>query len=134
VFADVFGDKVAQDVQDMGMSAKITIPLIAYDSSILQSIMNRGDRGAFGQFNTPGLPLNAMGWTISMYITGLWTAWPGIPANQGVWKFFNCYVTSESQRLSTKASPFQLEVATLPNAGYAVQVGTNIPFLSRSIT
>jgi hypothetical protein len=54
IFTDVFGPRVEHDRQDFGEVAIITCPFVAIDRTVWEKVISRGDRGALGQFNTPG--------------------------------------------------------------------------------
>jgi len=127
IMTDLFGDKTPQDFQDMGMMARLVIPLIAYDSVVLASIINRGDRSTYGSLNTPGLPLGQSGYGFAVYIT----APLGVAA--APWYFYKCLMKTEGQRLATKANPFRLELVAWPWVTYQATTGKNAPLFARSI-
>ena len=139
IMTDLFGTKTPQDFQDMGMMARITIPLIAYDSGVLAQVMNRGDRTTWGSLNTPGIALAQSGYGFATYITApLAAAIPATGTTPGFaaaapWYFYKCLLRTEAQRLATKANPFRLELVAWPWKSYTETTGKNAPLFTRSI-
>lgn len=141
IMTDLFGDKTPQDFQDMGMMAQIIIPLIAYDSAVLATIMGRGDRTTWGGLNTPGIPLFQSGYGFPVSITCPLAAAipatavaPTTPAFNAAppWYFYKCLLRREGQRLATKANPFRLELVACPWVSYVATTGKNAPLFTRA--
>ena len=141
IMTDLFGDKTPQDFQDMGMVAQRVIPLIAYDSAVLQTIMSRGDRTTWGTQNTPGIALGVGGYAFPVSITGPLVAAsaglgvaPTVPAYAAgaPWYFYKCLTRRVGQRLATKANPFRLELVAWPYLPYTSTTGKNAPLYARA--
>ena len=125
IMTDLYGDKTPQDFQDMGMMARMVIPLISIDRTVLAKVVGRGDRSTYGALNTPGLPLGSNG---GYYFSVGVTAPLDVP-----WFFPYCLLRTEGQRLATKANPFRLEVVAWPFSSFSVTNGKNAVLFTRAI-
>ena len=131
IITDVFGPMTPQDIQDMGMIANISIPLIASDRAQLASLQGFGDRVATGLINTPGLVLGAAGYRIALAISA--SSLPG--QADSPWLFPSCLVRpGYDTTLATRANPFTIEFFAFPWANYDTIVGSNTPLWSRTFT
>lgn len=125
IMTDLFGDMTPQDFQDMGIVARIVAPMIAMDRAVMAKIMNRGDRTALGQMNTPGLVLGVAGYAFRVAIASSFDS---------PWSFYKCVTQSESTRLATKANPYRFEFMAWPFASYTATSGKDAPLWSRSLS
>ena len=120
---DVMG-RAPQDVQAMGMTARIVCPLIAVDRTVLVDLLGRGDGTAVGQVNTPGLVLGHTGY---LYKVGI-----GSPFD-APWSFPYCFIRPGfGTRLASKANPLRIEFFAIPFAPVATITGKDRPLWSRS--
>lgn len=124
IMTDLFGPMTPQDFQDMGMMARIVVPLIACDRTVLAKIMGKSDRTAIGQIGTPGLVLGVGGYAFRVAIAA--------PADSP-WSFSKCIVRAEGTRLATKANVFRVEFLAWPYASYTATTGKDAPLWTRSI-
>ena len=126
-FTDLYGPNTPQEIRDMGMAAQLIIPLIAYDYTLLQSILDFGDRLDDGGISTPGLPLGQLGYAYSVAIAA-------DPANALPWVFPYCATAPKFDvRLAVKLNPFRLNVIAWPWAAHTVQTAVNNVLWYRSI-
>jgi hypothetical protein len=124
IITDLFGPMTPQDFQDMGEVASITCPLIVSYREVLSRVANRGDRGAVGQMNTPGLVLGQTGAAFSV----------GITSTDSPWLFAKAVVRPDMRaKLATKAHPFVLQLFAWPYAAYTALTGQNVPLYTRSL-
>jgi len=125
IMTDVMG-RAPQDVQAMGMTARIVCAFIALDRTVLAKITGRGDRTAVGQVNTPGLVLGAAGHLFRVGIASPFDT---------PWSFSKCLVRPGfGTRLATKANPLRVEFFALPYAAVTTVAGKDTPLWTRAIT
>jgi hypothetical protein len=123
IMTDVMGD-APQDVQNMGMTARITAPLIAMDRTVLATVTGRGDRAAAGQISTIGLVRGMAGFLFAVGIAS--------PAD-APWAFPYCYMKPGfGTKLASKANPFRCEFYAIPFAPYTQTAAVNTPLWTRS--
>lgn len=129
IMTDLMGSKTPQDFQDMGMIARAVMPLIALDTAVLDKVIGRSDRTAFGQVGSPGLPLATAGYAFTMAIqSGISSLLYSRP-----WYFYTCLTRSDGTRLATKANPFRLEVVAWPYQSFTATSGKNAPLFARAL-
>lgn len=117
IYTDVFGPRTPHDMQDMGRTGILSIPLIASDRTLLSSAMHRGDMGAVGQLGTPGLPLGTYGYSMAVRIASSFDTG---------WSFLNCFLRPTARtKLGVKANPFTLQFLCLPVATAQTTSGRN---------
>lgn len=103
IITDIFGPMTPHDIQDMGMVANISVPLIASDRTVLNSIQSIGDQtaGTAGLLSTPGLVIGASFKNFKVAIAS--------PADSP-WIFPYCITRPGfDTELATRANPFTLE-------------------------
>lgn len=110
-YTDLFGPYVPQEFLDMGMMGKLSVPLMAFDTTLLDSVLDTGDRLDEGMISTPGLPQGQLGWAFSVGIASDPNiGGPGLP-----WLFLYCVINPDfSTKLSVRANPFKLELIAWP--------------------
>lgn len=123
IMTDLFGNRTPQDFQDMGMMARVVVPLIAYDRAVLAKILNKGDRTTYGSLNTPGIALGQAGYKFAVLIQ----APLDVP-----WYFYSCLVRASGQRLATKANPLRVEIVAWPWTSYVSTTGKDAPLFARA--
>jgi hypothetical protein len=124
IITDVMG-MAPQEVQSMGMIARITVPLIAVDRTVLAKITGRGDRTTVGLVNTPGLLL---GTNSHLFRVGI-----AAPLDTP-WSFSKCFMRPGfGAKLATKANPFRVQFTAIPYAAYTVTSGKDTPLWTRSL-
>lgn len=125
IMTDVFGNMTPHDMQDMGDTATMQLPMIATDRAVLNKVLNRGNKSAFGRLNTPGMPLGSAGYGMSVLITS---------SLDSSWYFYNCFFRPNARvKLGVRAAPFNLSLLALPLATYATLNGTNALLYTRGI-
>lgn len=140
IMTDLFGDKTPQDFQDMGMITQVIIPLIAYDTVVMQQVLGRGDRTVWGGLNTPGIALGQSGYGFPVSISAPLATGsagsavpPAVPlfANAAPLYFYKCLTRRQGARLATKANPYRLELIAWPWASYTATTGRDAPLFRR---
>jgi len=125
VLTDIFGPLTPQDIQDFGEVAQVTAPLIAVDRTVLNKAMNRGDRAANGQLNTPGRMVGANAQSMRLGIAA---------AADTPWSFSNAIVRPSARfRMATKANPFTITFFAWPYAAYTVTTGKDAVLYTRTL-
>lgn len=125
IISDVFGPMTPHDIQQMGMVANISVPLIACDRSVLAKVTGRSNRAAVGQIGTPGLVMGVAGYAFRVGIAS--------PADNP-WSFPYCITRPGfDTQLATKANPFVLEFFAWPWGSYTVINATNQTLWTRSL-
>ena len=123
IMTDLYGNRVPQDYQDMGMSARITVNLIACDRTVLASVIGRGDRSEVGEISQPGLVLGMSGYAFGVAIAS--------PADYP-WVFYSCLMSKGfGTRLATKANPFRCDFQAWPFSPYTATTGKNATLWTR---
>lgn len=122
IFTDIYGPMTPHDFQDMGMTARIVVPLIAMDRSVLTKWLVFGDNSgssgsglaSTGLLNSAGIPMGAgfpNGVGGSGYLRKVAIA---SPADVG-WSFSYCILRPTlGTRLATKANPLRIEFFAIP--------------------
>ena len=124
IITDVMGPMTPHDIQNMGMVANITVPLIASDRTVLALIQGRGDRTAVGQVSTPGLVMGANSYQFMVSISS--------PADSP-WNFLYCITRPGFEtQLATKANPFTLEFFAWPWSLYTNTAGKDTTLYNRT--
>ena len=126
ILTDIFGPMTPQDFQDMGMTARIVVPFIAVDTSVLNKILDRGDRTSSGQVNTPGLVIGMAGYAFRLAIASpFWSPW----------SFSYCVVRPGfGTKLAVKANVFRMEFYAWPWATVATVAGKDTTLWTRSLS
>lgn len=115
ILTDIFGPRVPQDFQNMGMVASINCPLIAMDRTVLAKVTGRGDRTTLGQVSTPGMVMGVAGYAFKVAIAS---------SADSPWTFVKCIMRpSFGTKLATKANPFMARFYAWPWATYTVTTG-----------
>jgi hypothetical protein len=125
ILTDVSG-RSPQDVQLMGMTARIIVNLIAMDRTVFAKITGRGDRSTVGQTSTPGTILGANNYLFRVGIAS--------PLDTP-WSFPTCLVRpGYGTRLATKVHPFRIEFFAIPYLSYTTTSGKNATLWTRSLS
>jgi len=125
IFTDIFGPMTPQDFQEMGLMARVAVPLIAMDRTVLNTVIGRSDQTTKGQVGTPGLVLGVNGYSFRLGIASLFDSPWNFPAAITRPRF--------GTRLATKANPFRIEFLAWPYAPYTVTTGRNTTLWTRSL-
>lgn len=126
IISDVFGPLLAHDVQQFGMTAQITVPLVAMDRTVLGKVIGRGDRTTVGLLSTPGLTMGQSGYAFRVGIAS---------TVDSPWSFSKCILKPGSRfKLATKVQPFTLTFFAGPFATYTVVSGKDTPIFTRSLS
>lgn len=124
IITDVMG-RAPQDVQSMGMTARIVVSLIAMDRTVLAKVTGKGDRTTVGALNTPGLVMGNGGHLFRVGIASPFDT---------PWSFSKCFVRPGfGTRLATKANPFRIEFFAIPYAAFTVTAGKDTVLWTRSL-
>lgn len=127
IITDLFGPMTPQDFQDFGMTGRISVPLIALDSTVQNKIIDRGDRTTVGLLNTPGLVLGVAGYAFRVAIAA--------PLGIAPWSFSKCVTMPQhGTRLATKANPYRMEFFAWPYVTYTATTGKDVPVFTRSLS
>ncbi len=124
IITDLFGVKTPQDFQAMGLMARVSVPLIAYDDDIFDEISTRGDQFAIGAMSTPGLVLGIGGYAFSLALTTVFD----FP-----YFFQSALLQTQSTRRATKANPFRFDFICWPYAPYTATSGKSVPLYTRTL-
>lgn len=124
VFSDVFGPLTPIELQDFGEVAIIRVPLIAVDRAVLNKVLNRGNRGANGQLNTPGRFVGLGGDSFRVGIAA---------ANDVPYSFPNCVVRPAQFPMTVVAKPFNLTFFAWPYLPYTATTGLNTILYNRTL-
>lgn len=125
VMTDIFGTQIPHDFQDMGMSARITVPLIAIDRTVFLKVIGKGDRTTVGLLNTPGLLKGQGGHAFRLGIAA--------PADSP-WSFTKVIVQPGTRlRLATKAYPITMTFFAIPFSAYTVTAGKDTSLWTRTL-
>lgn len=125
IMTDLFGPETPQDFQSMGMVARITMPLIAFDRTVLNKVTGKGDRTTVGLTNTPGLVMGVAGHAFRLGIA--------CPADTP-WSFTKAIVRPGFRtRLGTKARPFVMEFFAWPFVTYTATTGKDQSLWTRTL-
>lgn len=126
IFTDVFGPLTPQELQDFGEVAIIRVPLIDVDRTVLNKVMNRGNRAANGKINTPGRLVGASGDSMRVGIAA---------ANDSPYSFNTCVVRPSAQfPMSVQTRPFNITFFAWPYAAYTVTAGLDSILYTRSLS
>ncbi|AWM38704.1 hypothetical protein GobsT_31060 [Gemmata obscuriglobus] len=125
IFSDVFGEMTPHELQDFGEVATITCPLISIDPAVLTKVLNRGNRGAAGQLNTPGRLVGTNGDDFAI----------GIAASDDTpWKFLHCVLRPNARiPMSVGNKPVNLTFFAWPFAPASTVSAVNTPLYTRAL-
>jgi hypothetical protein len=130
LMTDLLGTKTPQDFQDMGGLVRIVAPLIAVDTTVLDSIFMVGDLSSLGQINTPGVVLG-----INNKAVGIGIASPssGGAGFNRPWTCPTAIIRSHGSRIATKANPWRLEAVGWPFLSFTASSGKGGVLFKRSL-
>lgn len=124
IMTDVFGDQTPAELQDMGMVATITCPLIGVDPAVLNTVLAKGNAGSQGQLNTPGRLVGAN----DAFAVGI------AAADDTPWKFSYCVVRPAFRiPMSVVAKPLTITFFSWPYAPANTTSGINTTLFTRSL-
>jgi hypothetical protein len=103
---------VPGEVQLMGVTGRLSIPLISFDRTVLNTILAVAHGGTVGQEPVPGTLMGLNGLYKRVVIT---SPLDGIP-----FRFRYCYWTNWQHLLKATAEPFTMQLVCLPNVQTAV--------------
>jgi hypothetical protein len=125
IMTDVMG-QVPQDIQSMGMTARIVANLIAMDRTVLAKITGKGDRTTVGTLNTAGLVLGAGGHAFRVGISS--------PLDTP-WSFSRCIIRPGfGTTQASKANPFRVEFFAWPVAAVTATTSKDTVLWTRSLS
>ncbi|MBP3954965.1 hypothetical protein J8F10_37400 [Gemmata sp. G18] len=125
IVTDISGE-APQDVQDMSMTARIVVNLIAMDRAVFKKLQGRGDRTTPGLANTAGLVLGAGGYLFRVGIES--------PFDEP-WSFNKCFIRpGYGTTLASAANPFRIEFQAIPWAAATAVTNKDTPLWTRSLS
>lgn len=121
IFTDIYGPMTPHDFQDMGMTARVVVPFVVLDRTVLTKLLTRGDNSGSGStqglLNQPGRVVGVSGDAVKVALSS--------PADVG-WIFPTCLVRPMfGTRLATKINPFRIEFLAWPYQSYTATTGKN---------
>ncbi|VTS00758.1 unnamed protein product [Gemmata massiliana] len=126
IITDISGE-APQDVQSMGMMARIVANLIAMDRTVFKKLQGRGDRTTPGLVNTAGLVLGGSG--NYLFRVGIES-----PFDEP-WSFNKCFVRpGYGTTLASAANPFRIEFQAIPWAAATAVTNKDTPLWTRSLS